>query len=66
VSPHSKANLGEEVVEHRKKEVLKGIEVPSVLYVWRDLQELINRLASGCAGLPIQIQTATGEPYRCL
>jgi GNAT superfamily N-acetyltransferase len=34
--------LGGEVVEHHKKEVLKGIEIPSVLYVWRDLQDLLT------------------------
>jgi GNAT superfamily N-acetyltransferase len=45
--------LGGEVVEHHKKEVLKGIEVPSVLYVWRDLQELLNNLTRG--------PTRTGE-----
>ncbi len=33
-----------EAVEHRKKEVVKGMEIPSVLYVWRDLQELLNKL----------------------
>jgi hypothetical protein len=36
--------LGGEVAEHQKKEVLKGMEVPSVLYVWHDLQELLKRL----------------------
>ena len=40
--------LGGEVVEHHKKEVLKGIEIPSVLYVWRDLQELLTNLTRGC------------------
>ena len=39
--------LGGEVVEHHKKEVLKGIEIPSVLYVWRDPQELLNILTPG-------------------
>jgi len=36
--------LGGEVAEHHKKEVLKGITIPSVLYVWRDLQELLKNL----------------------
>lgn len=39
--------LGGEVVKHHKKEVLKGIEIPSVLYVWRDPQELLNILTPG-------------------
>jgi GNAT superfamily N-acetyltransferase len=38
--------LGGEVVEHHKKEVQKGIEIPSVLYVWRELQELLNNLGT--------------------
>jgi GNAT superfamily N-acetyltransferase len=45
--------LGGEIVEYHKKEVLKGIDVPSVLYVWRDLQELLNNLTRG--------STRTGE-----
>ena len=36
--------LGGEVVEHHKKEVLKGIEIPSLLYVWRDIEELVNKI----------------------
>lgn len=36
--------LGGEVIEQHKKEVLKGVETPSVLYVWPDLQELLHRL----------------------
>jgi hypothetical protein len=36
--------LGGEVIEHYNKEVLKGIHIPSVLYVWRDLQKLLNNL----------------------
>jgi GNAT superfamily N-acetyltransferase len=39
--------LGGAVVELQKKEVLKGIEIPSVLYVWRDLEELLNNLTRG-------------------
>ena len=39
--------LGGEVVENKKREVLKGIEISSVLYVWRDLQELLNNLTRG-------------------
>ncbi len=39
--------LGGEVVKYHKKEVLKGIEIPSVLYVWHDPQELLNNLTSG-------------------
>jgi len=38
--------LGGEVVEHHKKELLKGIWVSSVLYVWHDLQELLSNLAN--------------------
>jgi GNAT superfamily N-acetyltransferase len=36
--------LGGEVVEIHPKEVLKGIEIPSVLYVWHDLRRLLNDL----------------------
>jgi GNAT superfamily N-acetyltransferase len=39
--------LGGEVVEHHKKEVLEGIAIPSVLYVWRDPQRLLNNLTPG-------------------
>ena len=39
--------LGGTAVEVQKKEVLKGIEIPSVLYVWSDLQELLNNLTRG-------------------
>lgn len=39
--------LGREVIEHQKKEVLKGIEISSILYVWRDLQDLLNNLTRG-------------------
>lgn len=45
--------LGGEVVEHHKKEVLKGIEIPSLLYIWPDLQKLLNNLTHG--------STRTGE-----
>jgi GNAT superfamily N-acetyltransferase len=45
--------LGGEVVEHHKKEVLKGIEIPSVLYLWRDVEELLTNLTHG--------STRTGE-----
>ncbi len=36
--------LGGEAVEHQPKEVLKGIVIPSVLYVWHDLQKLLKNL----------------------
>ncbi len=36
--------LGGEVVEYRKKEVLKGIEISSVLYVWRDVEGLLKKV----------------------
>ena len=36
--------LGGEVVEHHLKEVVKGITIPSLLYVWHDLQRLLNNL----------------------
>ncbi len=36
--------LGGEVVEHHLKEVVKGIKIPSLLYVWHDLQKLQNNL----------------------
>jgi GNAT superfamily N-acetyltransferase len=39
--------LGGEVVGHQKKEVLKGIEISSVLYLWRDLEELLTNLTYG-------------------
>jgi GNAT superfamily N-acetyltransferase len=39
--------LGGEVVENHPKEVLKGIETLSVLYVWRDLQRLLDNLTRG-------------------
>ena len=39
--------LGGEVVGQRKKELLKGVEVASLLYVWRDLQGLFNNLSYG-------------------
>jgi len=39
--------LGGEIVVLRKKEVLNGIEIISVLYVWSDLQELLNNLTHG-------------------
>jgi len=39
--------LGGEVVGQRKKELLKGVEVASLLYVWRDLQGLFNNLSHG-------------------
>jgi hypothetical protein len=38
--------LGGEVVEHQNKEVLKWVRIPSILYVWRDLQELLNNLTN--------------------
>jgi GNAT superfamily N-acetyltransferase len=36
--------LGGEIAQQHKKEVLKGIEIPSFLYVWHDLQQLLHRL----------------------
>jgi len=45
--------LGGEVIEHHKKEVLKGIEISSVLYLWRDVEELLTNLTHG--------STRTGE-----
>ena len=36
--------LGGKVVAHHKKEILKGVEIPSILYVWQDLQKLLNNL----------------------
>ena len=45
--------LGGEVVEQHNKEVLKGINIPSILYVWRDPQQLLDNLTCG--------STPTGE-----
>ncbi|MBN2126015.1 MAG: GNAT family N-acetyltransferase [Deltaproteobacteria bacterium] len=42
--------LGGEVVAHHNKEIAKGIAIPSVLYQWRDLQELLNELTGGPTG----------------
>jgi GNAT superfamily N-acetyltransferase len=39
--------LGGEVVERRQKEILEGIEIPSLLYVWHDLIKLLNNLTRG-------------------
>lgn len=39
--------VGGEVVEQHNKEVLKGMKIPSVLYMWRDPQQLLNNLTSG-------------------
>ena len=36
--------LGGEFVGHRQKEVLEGIEISSLLYIWRDLEKLMNNL----------------------
>ena len=36
--------VGGEVIKQHNKEVLKGINIPSVLYVWRDLQQLLHNL----------------------
>jgi GNAT superfamily N-acetyltransferase len=36
--------LGGEVIQIYPKEVLKGIEIPSVLYIWHDLEKLTNDL----------------------
>jgi GNAT superfamily N-acetyltransferase len=38
--------LGGEVVEHRRKKVVKGIEIPSVRYFWHDLRDLLQSLVS--------------------
>ena len=39
--------VGGEIVEHHPREVRKGIDIPSVLYVWHDLQKLLNNLTHG-------------------
>ena len=51
--------LGGEVVRHHLKEVVKGIEIPSLLYVWHDPQKLVdeltrasNRTSATCAKEP--------------
>jgi len=36
--------LGGEIVDYKSKEVLKGIEIPSVLYIWKDLRQLLINL----------------------
>jgi GNAT superfamily N-acetyltransferase len=42
--------LGGEVVEHRLKRALGGADIPSLRYVWRDLQGLLKNLKSGSSG----------------
>ena len=39
-----------EVVEHRLKRAPGGANIPSLRYVWRDLQVLLNSLKSGSNG----------------
>jgi hypothetical protein len=41
--------LGGEIIERHNKELLKGIRIPSVLYMWRNLQNLLNNLTRGSA-----------------
>lgn len=41
--------LGGEIIERHNKELLKGIRIPSVLYIWRNLQNLLNNLTPGSA-----------------
>jgi GNAT superfamily N-acetyltransferase len=36
-----------EIVEYAKKEVLEGIEISSILYLWSDLEELVANLKQG-------------------
>jgi GNAT superfamily N-acetyltransferase len=38
--------LGGEIVDYKSKEVLKGIEIPSVHYIWKDLRQLLINLTS--------------------
>ncbi len=52
--------LGGEVIEQRKKEVVRGIQVPSVLYWWRDLQELLRRLNPKDTAGSAEIAESTG------
>ena len=42
--------LSGEVVEHRLKQAPGGADIPSLRYVWRDLQVLLNNLKSGSNG----------------
>jgi len=42
--------LSGEVVEHRLKRAPGGADIPSLRYVWRDLQVLLNSLKSGSDG----------------
>ncbi len=42
--------LSGEVVEHRLKRAPGGANIPSLRYVWRDLQVLLNSLKSGSNG----------------
>ena len=42
--------LSGEVVEHRLKQAPGGAEIPSLRYVWRDLQVLLNNLTSRSTG----------------
>ncbi len=42
--------LGGEIVDYKSKEVLKGIEIPSVLYIWKDLRQLLINLTRRSSG----------------
>ena len=37
-------SLGGKIVDHQSKKILKGIEIPSVLYLWGDLEKLLTKL----------------------
>jgi len=41
---------GGEIIEYKSKEVLKGIEIPSVLYIWKDLRQLLFNLTRRSGG----------------
>jgi ribosomal protein S18 acetylase RimI-like enzyme len=51
--------LGGEIVEYRKMKVQNGIEITSLRYIWRDLQELLNNLSSASARAE---KTPAGSP----
>jgi hypothetical protein len=42
--------LSGEVVERRLKQAPGGADIPSLRYVWRDLEVLLNNLKSGSSG----------------
>jgi GNAT superfamily N-acetyltransferase len=41
---HFYDSLGGEIVDHQSKKIIKGIEIPSVLYIWHDLEKLLTKL----------------------